>query len=54
MYRLAVVATLDGVPPVAVGVAKLALDREGGGEGGVGVVAVLWEARVRGVFGWYE
>jgi hypothetical protein len=37
----AVVAALLLVPPVAVGVAELALDGQGGSEGGVGVVAVL-------------
>ena len=45
VYGLAVVAALDRVPPVGVGIAELALDGERGGEGGVGVVAVLERRR---------
>ena len=44
VHGLAVVAALDRVPPVGVRIAELALYRERGSEGGVGVVAVLWES----------
>ena len=41
MHRLAVIPPLDRIPPAGVGVSVLAFDGEGGGEGGVRVVAVL-------------
>lgn len=47
---LAVVAAFLRVPPFGVGVAELALDGKGGGEGGVGVVAVLEGRRVWGQY----